>query len=121
MVCDCFTTGCTDLVDNLLCGTGVRATTVNGTAVTPAADGSFSTSVVLTASPSTITVVAKDAAGNETAAATDTIDLDRTAPVFASATLNGGATFTRSNSVTLTLRATGASGVRIATDGNAAD
>jgi hypothetical protein len=44
----------------------VTSLTVNGTAVTPAADGSFSTSVVLTASPSTITVVAKDAAGNET-------------------------------------------------------
>jgi hypothetical protein len=32
MVCDCFTTGCTDLIDNLLRGTGVRATTINGTA-----------------------------------------------------------------------------------------
>jgi hypothetical protein len=68
-----------------------------------------------------VTVIYRDAAGNETAAASDTIDLDRTAPVFSSASLNGGALFTRSNSVTLTLRASGASGVRIATDGNAAD
>ena len=68
-----------------------------------------------------VAVIYRDTAGNETAAATDTIDLDRTAPVFVSATLNSSATFTRSNSVTLTLRATGASGVRIATDGNAAD
>jgi hypothetical protein len=51
---------------------GVTSLTVNGTAVTPAADGSFSTTLVLTASPSTITVVAKDAQGNE-ATATSTV------------------------------------------------
>lgn len=45
----------------------VTSFTVNGVAVTPAA-GAFSTKLTLTTSPSTITVVAKDAAGNETTA-----------------------------------------------------
>jgi hypothetical protein len=31
MVGDCFTTSCADLINNLLCGAGVRASTVNGT------------------------------------------------------------------------------------------
>ncbi len=43
---------------------GVTSATVNGQPVTPAADGSFTTSLALTSSPTTITLVAKDAAGN---------------------------------------------------------
>jgi hypothetical protein len=50
---------------------GVTSLTINGVAVTPAADGSFSTPVALTKGANTITAIAKDGAGNTSQAQTN--------------------------------------------------
>jgi hypothetical protein len=52
---------------------GVTSLTLNGGAVTPGADGSFSAPVALTAGQNTITAVAKDAAGNSSQAAINVV------------------------------------------------
>ena len=52
---------------------GVTSLTVNGAAVTPAADGSFSTPVTLAPGQNTITAIAKDAAANSSQAAVSVV------------------------------------------------
>jgi hypothetical protein len=77
--------------------------------------------------PKTVLVVFRDDAGNESAAASDGIDLDRTGPTADSLTcgsttatgvcINAGASATNSVSASLALSATGATEVQIAADG----
>lgn len=78
--------------------------TVNGKAVTVGSDGSFSTTVTLSAGENTITVVATDSAGKSTTV-TRTVKLDTTAPTFKSVVITPnpvdcGKTFTISVEVT---------------------
>lgn len=78
--------------------------TVNGKAVTVGSDGSFSTTVTLSAGENTITVVATDSAGKSTTV-TRTVELDTGAPVFKSVVITPnpvdcGKTFTISVEVT---------------------
>ncbi len=65
----------------------------------------------------TVTACFKDAAGN-VSSDSDTIELDRDAPTLAAVSINGGALFTTSDAVTLTLGAAGAS--RMCIDGDLA-
>lgn len=75
----------------------------------------------------TVLVIFRDAAGNESAAAVDTIDLDRAAPAPATVAcgvgtatgvcINNGASATNSVSASLGLAASGASEMQIAADG----
>lgn len=82
----------------------------------------FATSTEITVGPAegTQTVYAqfRDGAGNVSAPVSDTINYDATAPSDPSLTLAGGAALTRSLSVSAALSATGATQMRIATDGN---
>lgn len=64
----------------------------------------------------TVYVIFEDNAGNQSPAVTDTITRDVTAP-SGTFSINNGATFTNSVSVTLSLNATGADEMQIATDG----
>ena len=61
--------------------TAVQGVTINGTAVTVNADGSFSQAITLVSGPNTITTIATDTAGNTTKDVR-TITLDETAPVI---------------------------------------
>lgn len=78
--------------------------TVNGTKVTIADDGTFTTSVSLKEGSNTITVIATDSAGQKTTV-TRTVTMDTTAPVFKSVTVtpnpvDAGKTYTITVEVT---------------------
>jgi len=61
--------------------------TINGTAATVGADGSFSKSITLNEGENTITIVATDSAGKSTTV-TRTVTLDTGAPTFVSVSIN---------------------------------
>lgn len=65
----------------------------------------------------TVVAVFLDDAGNASAVAADTVVLDKTPPSAPTLSVDGGAAFTRSVSVALTLSAQGASLMRVRTDG----
>ncbi|MBM4280127.1 MAG: hypothetical protein FJ137_05025 [Deltaproteobacteria bacterium] len=67
----------------------------------------------------TVLAVFRDDAGNESAAAGDTIILDRDPPTIASVVINGDASATNSVSVALAITATAAEFMQVAIDGTA--
>lgn len=85
--------------------------TVNGEAVTVAEDGTFSAVVTLVEGANTLTVVAKDAAGNE-ATATKVVTLDTAAP-----TLTVDETAVTVNNATYTLTGTTEAGATVTVNG----
>ena len=80
--------------------TGVSSLAVNGEAVTPAEDGSFSTSLTYTDGTHTITVTAADGAGN-LATVTRTVQVDTVPPTLTVATPTDGLV-TNDNTVDVT-------------------
>ena len=66
--------------------------------------------------PKTVAAVFVDDAGNVSDVVTDTVILDGTAPSAPSVAIDGGAAFSRSVSVTLTLDVVGATQMRVRTD-----